>query len=244
MKQFQLKIVTSTIVFLLAATPAALLAETDAKPNLAGPAVETPDRPARGQGFGTDRQRPAPMQQMLEGLSLTDEQKEQVRAITAQSMAARRAFREQNGEKIQALQKQIQEAREAKNAEAGRTAAQELRTIMEQGPKPGDVADQVRAVLTPEQQATLDQRVTEARAKMAAERGNRGQGMGGEARPMGRGEGRGAPAAAGEGRPERRGPAAAGEGRAERRGPAEGKGPANTSGERGEKPRGKKQLDM
>ncbi|GAB4187668.1 MAG: hypothetical protein Kow00105_02360 [Phycisphaeraceae bacterium] len=100
------------------------------------------------------------------GLDLTEEQKTQIRDIMKQFGEERRAWHEAHKEDFEALRDKMRAARESDDPEAVKAVHEEIKALMESAPKPDATHDQIRALLTEEQQAKFDERVAKMRERM------------------------------------------------------------------------------
>lgn len=115
------------------------------------------------------------------GLDLTDEQRSEIKAILVEQRNAMKAYREAHKEEFEAVMKEIKAEREAMREErkasdekpAGKrehkpTPAQEkMRALMEGSPADGQALEQIKAILTTDQQATIKAHMEVVRAKRA-----------------------------------------------------------------------------
>jgi Spy/CpxP family protein refolding chaperone len=118
---------------------------------LAGPDAKAP-QDGKGnrerRGFDGQRQREGgPLHGLLRDLKLTDEQKTQIREIAEDHRQEAEQYRKEHQDEIKKLQEEIKALHE------------KIKAIHEKGPKPQAVIDDVRAVLTPEQQKEFDARL-------------------------------------------------------------------------------------
>jgi len=100
------------------------------------------------------------------GLDLTEEQKTQIRDIMKQFGEERRAWHEAHKEDFEALREKMRAARESDDPEAVKAVHEEIKALMESAPKPDATHDQIRALLTEEQQVKFDERVAKMRERM------------------------------------------------------------------------------
>lgn len=113
---------------------------------------------------------------LFEGMELTDDQKAQIKEIMQAHGEERKAWHEEHKEEFQALRDKMREAREAKDKEAADAVREETKALMESAPKPDAVHDEIRAVLTEDQQAIFDERVAKMRERADEWRERRGEG--------------------------------------------------------------------
>jgi Spy/CpxP family protein refolding chaperone len=102
---------------------------------------------------------------LFEGMELTDDQKAQIKELMQAHGEERKAWHEEHKEEFQALRDKMREAREAKDKEAADAVREETKALMESAPKPDAVHDEIRAVLTEDQQAIFDERVAKMRER-------------------------------------------------------------------------------
>ena len=114
-----------------------------------------------GKGQNAQRMHEA----LFKGITLTDAQRDQLRAAMAQNQAEMKAWREANGEKLKALQEQGKTARESGDKQAMAAVRAEMKTLHESMPQRGDHAESIKAILTPEQVAQFDANVAELKAQ-------------------------------------------------------------------------------
>lgn len=132
------------------------------------------------------------MKALFEGVNLTELQREEVREIMAPLREEMDAWHAKAKEVRDANRAAMKEAREAGDREAvaqARTEAKaKMDALLEERPKVEPYLDEVRGVLTAEQQATFDDNRKSLEAKMAErrekmkekreKRGERGEGRG------------------------------------------------------------------
>lgn len=153
--------------------PAKRQADGKQKPGEAG------ERGQRGPRNGDRMQR-----WLFEGMELTDAQKAQIQEIMKAHGDERKAWHEEHKEEFQALKDKMREARDAKDKDAADALREETKALMESAPKPDATHDEVRALLTEDQQVIFDERIAKMREKMDQWRERRGEGRG-EGRPDG-----------------------------------------------------------
>ncbi|MCX5658147.1 MAG: Spy/CpxP family protein refolding chaperone [Planctomycetota bacterium] len=148
---------------------------------LAGPKPGAPTTQPRENGFGKDRH-PAGefMHDTLKDLNLTPDQETKVKAIFAEAKTKHEAWRTAHGAEADALKAQVKAAREAKDEAKLKELRPKVDALMADMPKPKDVVDKVRAVLTPEQQTKFDAKVAAERKEMMEKHPGMGPGMDGE----------------------------------------------------------------
>jgi ribonuclease E len=141
------------------------------------------ERPQRGEARPGDN-----MRRLLEGLELTEEQREKVRGIVQEGGEKARAFMEENREKFESLRNEMRTAREAGDREKMRELAQKMRELTESGPR-GQTIEEIKKVLTPEQLKKFEENLAAERERMQPPppRGERGEGA--QREPRERGEG-------------------------------------------------------
>lgn len=179
---------------------------------LKGPKADADQKGPGGRGFdgkGPGRGPGAAIVDALRDLNLSEEQKNKVREILSSHHEKVKAHREAHSEELAKLRQEFQAAREAKDHEKVKQLAEQRRKIMEGVPKPADLINEVKAVLTPDQAKTFDALLEDAREQMAERHGQMGpgpdgKGPKGEGRGEGKGKGPGGPD--GEGRKQRQGP--------------------------------------
>ncbi len=135
-----------------------------------GPRAEGQMRPEgergqRGEGQRGETRPGDPLRRLLEGITLSDEQREQVRAIIQEQGEKARAFREEHQTEFEQLRKDMQAAREAGDREKMRVLAQKHRELVEKGPR-GEAIEKIKAVLTPEQIKTFEENLARERQRM------------------------------------------------------------------------------
>lgn len=113
---------------------------------------------------------------LFEGMELTDDQKAQIKEIMQAHGEERKAWHEEHKDEFQALKDKMREAREAKDKEAADAVREETKALMGSAPKPDAVHDEIRAVLTEDQQAIFDERVAKMRERADQWRERRGEG--------------------------------------------------------------------
>lgn len=142
---------------------------------LAGPKVQEESLDANrgfGEGDRARREITVPPQlwfRMLNELGLSEEQKSEMRVFVAAHEAATKAYRDEHATKIRELEQKV-EAMRSGDAAPDRTIAQELQRIRNGAPKVDVVQEKVWAILTPDQQATMKERLAEARARLEERR--------------------------------------------------------------------------
>ncbi len=135
-------------------------------------------RPERGDREGRR------LRALMRGIDLTEAQQEQVRQVMREASQPMQQYMADNADALRDARSEMMEAREAQDREAMRSARDKLRAILDAGPRPDrDVMhQQVRDVLTPEQQAVFDENVADFRERMEAFRQRREQMQDGEGR--------------------------------------------------------------
>ncbi len=181
---------------------------------LAQPADDGPpdgDRPMRKQvdgergprrggdagerGMRGQRDPGAILKRLFAGMELTDEQKAQIGEIMKAHAEERRAWHEEHKEEFDAIREQMREARG--DQEAMDALREKVHALMDSAPKPDATHDQIRTLLTEEQQTTFDERIAKLRERMEQMREGRpdgpppGEGMGPDGNRPPRGEGMG-----------------------------------------------------
>ncbi len=170
---------------------------------LAGPKAERSEKGERpgmmGEGPRAERRGEA-MDQLrgaLKDLNLSEDQKARIKTIMDEARDSREKFMEEHKDEVQAIREKMKAAREAKDSEQMKQLGEELRSIMESGPKPTDTMDKIKGVLTPEQREQLQGKLDqwkENHPRPRLEEGERPR----RPRPDGDGEGRKPKAPAGE----------------------------------------------
>lgn len=136
------------------------------KNTLAGPKAEGGKRLDRPGPMAEQRANiMEAMRDLLKDLELTEDQKVQIKSIMEEAKGIREDFMEEHGAELDALREKMKEAREAKDREQMKQLADELRAIMEAGPKPEATVNKIKEVLTPEQREKFDDRVAEFKEK-------------------------------------------------------------------------------
>jgi len=138
---------------------------------LAGPPVlaAPPDQAEEKGPLGERGDRAAAMMQrvrdkLMEGITLTDEQKEQAVAIVDEHRAAWDAWREEHGEAMQELRLKMREAMKDRDREKMAELRNEVRELMADAPKPMDMLQSIRdEVLDAGQQEQFDANLKELR---------------------------------------------------------------------------------
>ncbi len=161
---------------------------------LAGPKAEGFEKGERpGPGNGPMAERRGEMMDGVRGalrdLNLTEDQKAQIKTIMDEARDSREKFMDEHKDEVRAIREKMKAAREAKDRDQMKQLGEELRGIMESGPKPQDTMEKIKGVLTPEQrdqlQGKLDQ-WKENHPRPQLEEGERPR----RQRPQGDGEGR------------------------------------------------------
>ena len=131
----------------------------DAKPEKrAGKGGMNGERKGLGRGGN-------PLEHLLKGIELTDDQKTKVETIKTESRDKAKAFFEANKKAIEALRAETKTAHEAKDKEAMKSIREKRKALFADAPKPENVATQIRTVLTDDQQKTLDANLAEMKKK-------------------------------------------------------------------------------
>ena len=139
---------------------AALAARAADEPKKEG---EKPNRSEKeGDRAGGDRGQM--LARLLEGLNLTDEQKEKVKAVQAKNAEARTKWEAENKDKLDPIRAKMQAAREKQDREGMRAAFEELRKVSETAPRP-DLMAQMKDILTAEQLEKLQKRMDELKER-------------------------------------------------------------------------------
>ena len=113
--------------------------------------------------------------------NLSVEQKTRIQAIRDQAAAVMEKWRTDNQAALQALAEEARDARGG-GAEAMRDPAQRRQTLMATAPNTQEYADQIKAVLTPEQLKQLEERLAQTTRPgrgLGAAGGQRGAGAAG-----------------------------------------------------------------
>ena len=107
---------------------------------------------------------------LFAGMELTDAQKAEIEEIMIAHGDERKAWHEAHQEELQALREQMREAHEAKDKEAIDATRKQVQELMESAPKPDATHDQIRALLTEDQQKIFDERIEKMRRFMEQRR--------------------------------------------------------------------------
>lgn len=102
---------------------------------------------------------------MVEQMELTSEQKGQIEQIREQMQQ----WREQNGEKVRSLHKQMKESRGSGDRDKVHELAQQLKEVNKTGPKPKRMVEQIKAVLNDKQNAQLEKQVKQMRDRFKSD---------------------------------------------------------------------------
>ncbi len=129
------------------------------------------ERGERGERGRRDRDRP--FFNALGQLGLSDAQKEQIKQIMQAHREQAKAWREANKEKMQALHEQLREARKAGDKTKAEQIREQIKALAQQEGGPGDLREDIKAILTDEQKEKLDEMRPDRRP------GDRGEGRGG-----------------------------------------------------------------
>lgn len=135
------------------------------------PRGERSDRErGEGRGEGREGRRGERGERMARALfrdvELTPEQREQTKAVLNKHREQRRAWMEEHGEEMRDVRRQMREARESGDEAAIAEARTKVREMMEGAPRLQAVADEIRAVLTPEQVQQFDDNLEEMRQRV------------------------------------------------------------------------------
>jgi Spy/CpxP family protein refolding chaperone len=114
------------------------------------------------------------LENALADLNLTDDQKAKVDAILKPFKEDVAKWREDHKTDLEKAKADLVAAREAKDREKGKAAMQELRKLLETAPKPRDVVEKLKDVLTPEQQDKLKAKIEAVREKARERRKGKG----------------------------------------------------------------------
>lgn len=111
------------------------------------------------------------LERLLGTLNLTDQQKAQIKEILAAFKKDVDAWRAQHQDELQKIHAEIRAAREAKDKEKVQAAMKKLHTLLETAPKPREMLEKIKAVLTPEQKQKFEAELKEIREKRLEHRG-------------------------------------------------------------------------
>jgi Spy/CpxP family protein refolding chaperone len=95
--------------------------------------------------------------QLFDGIELTEDQKTEIHAIFEAGREEHQAWRTEHKDEFKEIRDQMREAHKARDEEKIEAAKERLRTLIESAPKPAQVMDEVRTVLTEEQQVKFDE---------------------------------------------------------------------------------------
>lgn len=147
--------------------------EGQRKAALRGPEADS-SADATGRKFnGETRKRGELAQEVLATLNLSEDQKNEIRTVLVEARTKTKEWREANADKQKALMEEIKTAREAKDKDKAENAMKQLRELREGAPKPAEVIDNIKALLTAEQREAFDVKIKELRE----ERQNQNKGM-------------------------------------------------------------------
>lgn len=118
-------------------------------------------RQGQGDGEGRGAGPRGPFNEVIEQLNLTDAQKEQVKQIMTKHHEQVEAFREKNGEQFQELRGQMRDAMEEKDYDKLHSLIDQLKAVEKDRPTIKQLASEIRAVLTEEQQKIWDAKAEE-----------------------------------------------------------------------------------
>ncbi|MCH8064572.1 MAG: hypothetical protein IIC90_01940, partial [Chloroflexi bacterium] len=88
----------------------------------------------------------------------------------------RKTWHEEHKDKFRTLREKMRDAHQAEDKEAVQAVREEIKALMQSAPKPDAAHDEVRALLTEEQQTTFDERITKMRERMEQWKERRGDG--------------------------------------------------------------------
>lgn len=108
------------------------------------------------------------LKETLEELNLTQDQKTKIQSMMQDFHQKMQAFRSAHEGKAQELREQMKAARDAGDKDKARQVAQQMEELKKDAPKPKELIDNIKTVLTPDQAATLESKV-DARRKQFAE---------------------------------------------------------------------------
>lgn len=184
----------STIAAVAVLTGSVAFAEGD--PVLKGPKAEG-QTSKEGKGFKGDRGpgKGAAMMDLIKELNLTDEQKTQMRTIMADGKKSMDDWRTANQAELDKINADIKAAHEAKDRDAAQKAHASRMELMKSAPNPESNHAKIRAILTPDQQKTFDEKAAALKKQREENRhkggpmmeGGRGKGEG-KGRPEGKGK--------------------------------------------------------
>lgn len=138
------------------------------------PAREGRERPGpRGELMERMQERIEALRKAVSELDLTDAQKGQIKEAVEAFRKKVADFRESHKDELEAIRKELQAAREAKDPEKAKAAMEKLRTLMEDAPKPHELMEAVKGILTPEQNKALQEKLGPAKERMEERRERR-----------------------------------------------------------------------
>lgn len=130
------------------------------QPVLAGPKADKKGN-ADGKRFNGEHKRGDAIQKLLVSLNLTEDQKAKVKDIMVEAHTARQEWQKANGEQLKAIQKEMTDAKEAKDKDKMKEAFGKMKDLRATMPKPMENIAKIRDVLTADQQATFDAKIKE-----------------------------------------------------------------------------------
>jgi len=143
-------------------------------------AADAPARGGRGGMFQLD-----PFRQLIDALgdvnlrpdfNLTKEQKEKVQAVREQVKKAEDKWRSDNAEEMKKLQEGLRQAMQDQDNDKRNELLGKMRDLMQTQPKTDEAVQQIRAILTADQQKALDTRITERQEEARGRMGGFGFG--------------------------------------------------------------------
>lgn len=135
----------------------------------------------QGQGEGRGQGMGGPLRGIIEALNLTEDQKPKVQEVLKKHQEQMEAFREKHGDEMEQFRKDLREAMENKDYAKMHTLVDQFKAIDQDRPTLKALADDLRSILTAEQQATLDKKIEEMKANGPGKhmrRGGDGEGQG------------------------------------------------------------------
>lgn len=180
----------STIAAVAVLTGSVAFAEGD--PVLKGPKAEG-QTSKEGKGFKGERGpgKGAAIMDILKELNLTEEQKTQVRTVLADAKKSMDDWRTANQAELDKIHADLKAAHEAKDRDAAQKAHARRMELMKSAPQPDANHAKLRAILTPDQQKTFDEKIAALKKQREENRGKGGpmmEGGKGKNRPEGKGK--------------------------------------------------------
>ena len=137
---------------------------------LVGPKTSTVPGAQPGAGeMGGKRHGPGvgEVRELLADLNLTDDQKAKIKSITEAFREKVEAYKTAHKDQIDKFRTDLEAAKTAGDKEKIRQLVQQREALMADAPRPKDLIAEIKTVLTPEQQTTLDAKVEARKAEIA-----------------------------------------------------------------------------